>query len=87
VAFGELGQQRYRLLAVRRIVKHERYLFAFELVVAAGLVGDLMHDHIRRGPIGAEQREVPREYAAIRGFRAAVTHRDYRDLIDRCFLG
>ena len=82
-----LLEERDRLLAIRRVVIDQRDLLALELVEAAFLQADVLHDDIGGRPVGAEQREVPLEHAAIPGFRAAVAHRDDRDLVDRRLLG
>ena len=65
----------------------ERDLLALELVEAAFLLGDVLQDDVGRGPVGAEQREVPREHAAVARLGAAVAHGDDRDLVDRRLLG
>src|SRR5262245_6752591 len=40
-------------------------------------------DDVGGGPIGPKQREVPLEHRAVTRLRAAIAHRDDRDLVDR----
>jgi hypothetical protein len=47
----------------------------------------VLHDDVGRRPVGAEQREVPFEHAAVARFGAAVAHGDDGDLVDRRLLG
>ena len=86
VHFRPLLQERDRLLAVRRVMIDEGDLLALKLVESAFFLGDVLQDDIGRGPICAEQREIPLEHRAVTGFRAAVAHGDDRDLVDRRFL-
>ena len=87
VHLGALLEQRDRLLAVGRVVIDQHDLLALELVEAAFLQRDVLHDDVGGRPVGAEQREVPLEHAAVARFGAAVAHRDDRDLVDRRLLG
>ena len=59
---------------------------ALELVEAAVHLANVLDDHVGGSPIGAQQREVPREHAAIHGFGAAVTHGNQRDLVHWCLF-
>ncbi len=78
-------ERRDRLLAIGAVVIDEADLLALELVDAAELLGDVLDGDVGRGPVGAEQREVPGEHRAVLGFRAAVAHRHERDLVAGTF--
>ncbi len=82
-----LLQQRDRLLAVRAVVVDQRDLLALELVVAAFLLGDVLDQHVGRHPVGAGDREVPLEHAAIGRLAAAIAGGDQRDLVARGLFG
>ena len=61
-------------------------LLALQLVVAAFLHRNVVHQRIRLRPIGAQDREHPGEHAAVSGVGTAIAHRDDRDLVGRCTL-
>ena len=65
----------------------QRDLLAFELVQAAFLLADGLHQRIGRQPVGAGQREVPLEHGAVLAFAAAVACRDQRNLVARRLFG
>ncbi len=87
VHFRAFLQQRDRLATIRAVMVDQRDLLALELVEATELLGQMLDQDVGRRPIGAEQREVPREHAAVRGLRPAIAHADDRNLVARRLLG
>ena len=87
VHLGAGFQQRDRLLAVGAVVIDEADLLALELVEAAEFLGDMLDGDVGGGPVGADRREVPGEDRAVAAFRAAIAHRQQRDLVARRLLG
>ncbi len=77
-----LLQQGDGLLAIWRVVVDQGDLLALELVHAAFFLGDVLDHHVGRGPVGAKQREVPFEHAAVDRLRQAIAHCLDRNLVD-----
>ena len=71
---GTLLQQRNRLFAVGAVVVYQRNFLALHITTLFGC--DVLHQNIRTRPIGAHQRKIPFEDAAIAGLGAAVAAGD-----------
>ncbi|MDT4854501.1 hypothetical protein FQZ97_888060 [compost metagenome] len=80
-------QQGDGFLAVGAVVIDQCNLLALELVVAAFLLGDVLDQHVGRHPVGAGDREVPLEHAAVGRLAAAIAGGDQGDLVVGGFFG
>src|SRR5439155_265010 len=79
-------KHRNGFLAVGRVVVDVDDLLALQLVHPAFLHADELDLGGVLRPVGRDQREDVREYAAVGGIGAAVAQRDHRDLVGGRFL-
>ena len=87
VHFGPLFEQGDGLLAKRAVMVNKRNFLAFEFVHAAERLAQVLDDDVGAGPVAAHHLEVPLEGHAVCRHRQAITHRQQRDLVARCFFG
>ncbi|MCY1535924.1 hypothetical protein D9M68_713510 [compost metagenome] len=80
-------QDRDRFLAERAVVVDQCDVLALEVGSAAQLLANVLDDHVASHPVGACEREVPLEHAAVGRLAAAIAGGDQGDLVVGGFFG